>query len=81
MCKIIGKIRILRLSQNPGFILISVLSALTEINVSALALKKGLSNDQNAKIGNWVNMHIFNELRHWFRKRPMSCPNECAPQI
>ena len=48
--------------------LISVLSAPTDLNLNAPAWKMAPSNDQNAKISNWVSMCIFNELWCWFSK-------------
>ena len=66
--QIIAKNIILWLSQNPGRLLISLYSISTVPNLQVLAWKNGLRNHLNAKISNWVNMHILNELRCWFSK-------------
>ena len=38
------------------------------------SLKNGFRNDHNAKISNWVHMHIFNELWCWFSKASKVLP-------
>ena len=53
-----------------------MLSAQTELNLNAPALKNGIRNYQNAKISNRVNMHIFDTF---FSKASKVLPQWMCP--
>ena len=72
--QIIAKNKILWQSLNTELMLLSLYNASTVRTLNALALKNCLKNNLNAKISNWVNKRIFNELRCWFSKASKVLP-------